>query len=236
MLKILLLIISISISFNSIATKDNIINNLTPFFGIIDKDDVIATDFKGVYEVIAKNPITSLFVSANGRYLIEGRIIDLKNRAPIALSNRINNLKRDLINTIREQDKIIFKAKNERYVVHVFTDVDCPFCAKLHAQMQEMNDAGITIKYLASPLAQLHPNAQSKMEKIWCADNKAMAMNNYKKRKIIPNSKPCDNPVAKQLKLAKKLGVNGTPALFLPNGRHIAGYMSTKSLIRELQK
>jgi thiol:disulfide interchange protein DsbC len=30
-----------------------------------------------------------------------------------------------------------------------------------------MNELGITVKYLASPLASLHPAAQGKMEKIW---------------------------------------------------------------------
>jgi protein-disulfide isomerase len=36
---------------------------------------------------------------------------------------------------------------------NTFTDVDCPFCKRLHAQVPKMNELGITVKYLASPIA-----------------------------------------------------------------------------------
>ena len=56
----------------------------------------------------------------------------------------------DLLDNIDENSKIVFKSVNEEYIVHVFTDVDCPYCAKLHNNMAEMNALGITVKYLAS--------------------------------------------------------------------------------------
>lgn len=101
--------------------------------------------------------------------------------------------------------------------------------------MPKMNKLGISVKYIASPLAQLHPEAQSKMEKIWCAADKVKAMNAYKKHKTVPRSKPCDNPVAKQLAIAQKLGVNGTPAIFLPDGTHIPGYLPADKLLKRLE-
>jgi thiol:disulfide interchange protein DsbC len=54
--------------------------------------------------------------------------------------------------------------------------------------MPEMNALGITIKYLASPLASLHPTAQGKMEKIWCAKDKVKAMNDYKNKDSFKNT------------------------------------------------
>jgi hypothetical protein len=32
-------------------------------------------------------------------------------------------------------------------------NVVCPFCKRLHAQVPKMNELGITVKYLASPIA-----------------------------------------------------------------------------------
>ncbi|MFL9802075.1 thioredoxin fold domain-containing protein [Vibrio cyclitrophicus] len=40
------------------------------------------------------------------------------------------------------------KAKNEKHVVTIFTDVDCGYCRKLHQQMDDYNDLGITVRYL----------------------------------------------------------------------------------------
>ncbi len=232
----LLLIISVLFINTAFANKVDIVNSLSPFFGEIKKKDVSKTKFDGVYEVILHNPIKSLLISADGKYLIQGDIINLQTGTPLKASSHINGIKQALIGTINDKDKIIFKAKNEKYSVHVFTDVDCPYCKKLHAQMSKMNALGITIKYLAMPLKSLHPTAQGKMEKIWCAGDRVKAMNDYKTKNIIPNSKDCKNPVAKQLLIAKQLGIQGTPAIFLADGTHIPGYLPAKKLLKEIQK
>ncbi len=232
----LLLIISVLFINTAFANKVDIVNSLSPFFGEIKKKDVSKTKFDGVYEVILHNPIKSLLVSADGEYLIQGNIINLRTGTPLKASSHINGIKQALIGTINNKDKIIFKAKNEKYSVHVFTDVDCPYCKKLHAQMSKMNALGITIKYLAMPLKSLHPTAQGKMEKIWCADDRVKAMNDYKTKNIIPDSEACKNPVAKQLLIAKQLGIQGTPAIFLADGTHIPGYLPAKKLLKEIQK
>lgn len=223
----------IIISTQAIAEKSDIIKNLSLIFGTSNIEE---TNFKGVYEVIEKNPIQSFFVSEDGRYLIQGGIIDLITRQKMPESGKLKQLKKAIIDSINEQDKIIFKAENEKHIVHVFTDVDCPFCRKLHAQMPKMNELGITVKYLASPLASLHPTAQGTMEKIWCAKNRIAAMDDYKKYKTIPDSNPCKNPVAAQLKIATQLGVNGTPAIFLSDGTHIPGYSPADRLLQTIKR
>ncbi len=235
MLKKILLILLL-VSTQTIADKNAVIKNLAPFFGEIQPQNIVKTPFKGIYEVIIESPIESILVSEDGRYIIQGDAIDLTTRAKMPTSNRVNALKKALIDSVDEKDKITFKADKEKHVVHVFTDVDCPFCARLHAQMPKMNELGITVKYLASPLASLHPQAQTQMEKIWCANDKAKAMDEYKRQKTIPNSKACDNPVTQQLAIAKQLGVNGTPAIFLADGSHIPGYLPAESLLKRIEK
>jgi thiol:disulfide interchange protein DsbC len=230
-----ILFVFILISNTAFASKAEVVSGLSRFFGEIKHEDIVETPLKGVYEVIMHNPIESIFVSNNGRYLIQGDIIDLNVRAKMSGSNRVNQLKKSLIDGIDDKDKIIFKADNEKYIVHVFTDIDCPYCKKLHAQVPKMNALGITVKYLASPLAQLHPTAQGKMEKIWCAADREKAMDDYKKNNIIPDVKACENPVAKQLAIATRLGVNGTPAIFMPDGNHVPGYMPAQRLLKRLE-
>ncbi|KAA0452050.1 MAG: DsbC family protein [Candidatus Thioglobus sp.] len=230
------LIALIILSAASYADEKTDIKNLHTLLG----GNIEKTDFKGVYEVVNKNIFVS-FASENERYLIVGDIVDLQTGQKILgkgakkLKKAENKRKQTIINSIKDQDKIIFPAENEKYIINVFTDVDCPFCRKLHAEIEKMNELGITIKYLASPLESLHPNAQNVMEKIWCAKDKVKAMDDYKKYKTVPDSKPCKNPVAEQLAIGQQIGVNGTPAIFLANGANPGGYIPAERLLQKIK-
>lgn len=231
-----LLSILIFLSGTSLANKDAVITNLERFFGKVEKQDIVNTNFEGVYEVIVYNPIESLLVSKDGRYLIQGNVVDLKTRELMPVSQKVKNLKSELINAVDDADKIIYPADKEEHIVHVFTDVDCPFCRKLHFEMDKINELGITVKYLAAPLASLHPTAQSKMQKIWCAEDRVMAFDQYNISKEIPDSEKCISPVAKQLLISKQLGVNGTPAIFLADGTHLPGYLKPEDLLKTIER
>jgi thiol:disulfide interchange protein DsbC len=234
-MKILSIALSL-LSLNAFANITEISKNLEPFVGTIAKENIVKTKIDGIYEVITTNPIDSIFTSNDGKFIIRGDIIDLESRGLMAKSHKIKGLIKTELDKITDKDKIIFQAKNEKYFINVFTDVDCPFCAKLHAEMPKLNELGITVKYLAAPLAQLHPAAQGKMEKIWCAEDRVQAMDEYKKNRIVPDSKACTNPVAEQLQISEKVGVNGTPSIFLPDGTNIAGYMPATSLLKRIEQ
>jgi len=235
MIKSLFLVIAL-LSNSAFATKDEVIQNLSRFFDGIDKKDITDSPFKGVYEVITYNPIDSMLISEDGQYLIQGDVVNIKTRSLIQKSSKVKNLKLDLISTIKDSDKIIYKAQDEKYQVHVFTDVDCPYCRRLHNSIGQMNDLGISVKYLASPLASLHPKAQGKMQKIWCADDRNQAMDDYNDSGTIVDASNCDNPVADQLEISKQLGVTGTPAIFLSDGTHLPGFLPADKLLRKIQE
>ena len=230
-----LLLLSLIIITNSVtANVDKVFDNLKPFFPTIKTENISSSELEGFYEVVLTNPqIEVLYISLDGRYVIQGAVTDIELMANLS-TKRINSEKIKILNSIDENNKIVFKAENEQYILHVFTDVDCPYCAKLHSNMQAMNSLGITVKYLASPIEQLHPNAQSAMEKIWCAEDKAIAMHNYKTNRYLPNSPDCINPVEDQLAISKQLGVNGTPSIFLENGSNIPGYQEPNQLLNSI--
>ncbi len=229
------LLLSIIIITNSVAANvEMVLDKLKPYFPTITTENISNSELDGFYEVAITNPqIDVLYISFDGRYVIQGAVTDLELMANLS-SKRINSERKKILNSIDKDKKIVFEAENEQYIIHVFTDVDCPYCAKLHSNMQGMNSLGITVKYLASPIEQLHPNAQSAMEKIWCAEDKAIAMHNYKTNRDLPNSPDCINPVEDQLAISKQLGVNGTPSIFLENGSNIPGYQEPNQLLNSI--
>ena len=230
-----LILFSLIILTNSvIANVDTVFNQLKPFFPTITTENIKNSELDGFYEVVLTNPqIDVLYISLDGRYVIQGAITDIELMTNLS-TKRINSERINILNSIDENNKIVFKAENEQHIVHVFTDVDCPYCAKLHSNMKGMNALGITVKYLAAPIEQLHPNAQSAMEKIWCAEDTAIAMHNYKTNRYLPNSSDCINPVEEQLAISKQLGVNGTPSIFLENGSNVPGYQEPNELLNSI--
>jgi thiol:disulfide interchange protein DsbC len=230
-----LILFSLIILTNSvIANVDTVFNQLKPFFPTITTENIKNSELDGFYEVVLINPqIDVLYISLDGRYVIQGAITDIELMTNLS-TKRINSERINILNSIDENNKIVFKAENEQHIVHVFTDVDCPYCAKLHSNMKGMNALGITVKYLAAPIEQLHPNAQSAMEKIWCAEDTAIAMHNYKTNRYLPNSSDCINPVEEQLAISKQLGVNGTPSIFLENGSNVPGYQEPNELLNSI--
>ncbi len=134
-----------------------------------------------------------------------------------------------------DKDMIVYPAKNEKYVVTVFTDTSCGYCRKLHNDMQGYNDAGITVRYLAFPRGGERSSNFNQMSAIWGAKDRVKAMHDAKSG-TFDESKITPRPdlVMEQYKLGVAMGVNGTPAIVLEDGTMIPGYQPPAALLQLL--
>jgi thiol:disulfide interchange protein DsbC len=139
----------------------------------------------------------------------------------------------DLLENIPENEYIEFTSKDSKDIIYVFTDVDCGYCRKLHRDVTELNENAITVRYLAYPRGGVRSATYKQMENIWCAEDRPQALTDAKKGRPAKASK-CDNPVANQYALGKKMGVRGTPAIFLESGRALPGYLPPDELLKAL--
>jgi thiol:disulfide interchange protein DsbC len=187
---------------------------------------------KGLQEVILEGNI--FYMSEDGRYLIRGGdILDLKEKGKNITEERRNTIRVSAMKELKEEEQIIFKPKETKYVINVFTDVDCFYCAKLHKDMSKYNDQGIEVRYIAFPRGGISSPTYKTMVSVWCADDKHQAMTDAKSGKAVPQ-KECTNPVSKQFEFGRKLGVSGTPALLMPNGELLPGYVPAEKLVQFL--
>ncbi len=186
---------------------------------------------------LAETPFGIFYISDDGKQLIQGRVFEFDEQGNMKdlLTARFTKL-------IDEQsdNMIVFPAKNEKHVITVFTDITCGYCTKLHSEMQDYNDAGITVRYLAYPRQGYQGPAAEKMAQIWCADDKVQAMNEAKSKSAISSknavTEQCMNVVKEQFLLGRKMGVNGTPAIVLSNGNLVPGYKPATELLKDLEK
>jgi thiol:disulfide interchange protein DsbC len=182
----------------------------------------------GLYEAVIDDRI--YYFTADGQYLLQGDILALESRENITEARRLE-VKKGLLDRINEDDMIIFAAKKPDYAVTIFTDVDCGYCRELHRQVKDYNDLGITIRYMAFPRAGAESESANKLIEVWCAKDQQKAMTDAKAQREVNKTSLCeDNPVAEQFEIGGKLGVRGTPAIFLEDGQMLPGYLPPKKL------
>ncbi|MGD9386175.1 MAG: DsbC family protein, partial [Thioalkalispiraceae bacterium] len=190
------------------------------------------TPIAGLYEVIV--PPRVFYMSANGQYVITGELIDLKNS--VNLTQSVRDVARvEAIESLGEENMVVFAPEKVKYTVTVFTDIDCGYCRKLHQEMPKYHQKGIKVRYLAYPRAGVGSPSYKKAVSVWCAEDRNKAMTDAKNGKTLPE-RECKNPVAAHYALGQGLGVNGTPAILLSNGQIYPGYAPADRLLLVLEE
>lgn len=175
-----------------------------------------------------------VYVTSDGKYLIQGNIRDLETNENLT-ENAMAEIRRGLLDAVDESKQITFAPEDPKYDLMVFTDIDCGYCRKLHAQMAEYNQQGIAIHYMAFPRAGIGSNSYDKFVSVWCATDQREALTEAKAG-TEPEPKQCDNPVAEQYQLGRDLGVSGTPSLVMADGQMIPGYVPPEQLRERLDR
>jgi thiol:disulfide interchange protein DsbC len=193
-------------------------------------ESVKPSEIKGVYEAVIEGNI--FYVSEDGKYLLQGHLIDIKAKKDLTEAKLAMAHKQDL-DALGEENMIIFKSKIKKYQISVFTDIDCGYCRKLHSEMDQYLAEGITVRYLFFPRAGKGSESYNKAVSVWCAADRNAALTAAKLGKPI-ESKQCKNPVDAHMALAEKFGVKGTPMIVTDKGTVLPGYVPAKQLAQAL--
>ena len=195
-------------------------------------DRVGASPIPGFREAIVGGQ--TLYVSDDGRYMLQGSLYDLDARRDLSEAS-LAKLRRELLKTIPVKDRIVFAPANPKYTVSVFTDVECGFCRKLHSQIADYNREGIEVQYLAFPRMGLGSPDFQKMVNVWCAADRKQALTDAKNGRPVP-LRNCKNPVTMEYDVGQRVGLAGTPLIVAADGTAMPGYMPPKELRAALDK
>lgn len=227
------------------SAEETIVSRLQQARPDIKLSSVRPSPIAGLYQAqVVGGPL--LYVTPEGDKFIAGEIFSVhasgfaKLEDPVLVEER-----KKLLASINAKDAITFKAKGAtKAVVYVFTDVDCGYCRRLNAQMNTYEeqgqqkpgytDLGIEVRYLAYPRAGIPSPSADKLITAWCSKDKQKALTLLKEEQSVPNLTCANNPVAAQFELGGRLGVNGTPAIWLPSGELKPGYLPPEQLAKEL--
>lgn len=196
-------------------------------------DSITATPMPGIYEVAYGSQV--LYVSADGRYLVNGELFDVQKRTNLTEERR-SKARLATLKGIDQKSMIVYPAKGKsKHTVTVFTDIDCGYCRKLHQGMAEMNELGITVRYLSFPRAGVGSESYKKAADVWCSKDRNTAMDKAKANQSVNGAPSCDAPINKHMELANSFGVTGTPSIVLEDGRFLPGYLPPQQLLAVLE-
>ena len=223
------------ISFGTYADPDRedfLRRAVTDVFPEVEITRIKPAPIPGLYEVMLGTEM--IYLSEDGRYILQGDLIDLGEKINLSEREREAARKR-VLESIPASETIDFVPDAAQHTVYVFTDITCGYCQLFHRDMAELNGRGVAVRYLAFPRAGVDSESFRDMESVWCAADPNEAMTLAKGGRPVKPAQ-CDNPVQRQYELGQTLGVRGTPAIYLENGQEMPGYVPPDDLLQALQQ
>ena len=175
-----------------------------------------------------------VYVSQDAKLLIQGTLIDLGSRESLT-GQAEAALRVGMLAGVGDESRITFAAANPRHEITVFTDIDCGYCRRMHAEIDEYNRLGITVNYLFYPRAGIGSESYQKAVNVWCAPDRRKALTEAKAGKDLPQAN-CTSPVTRDYDLGRRIGLDGTPAIYSANGTQLGGYVPPAEMLARLEE
>lgn len=220
------------------ALKDKIQAKLSAANPGLKISHVEPAGIEGFYRIkIQSGP--AIYAPSSGDFFFTGNLLQVQGQKIVNLTQQAEARDRTAaMEQLTPSEMIVFKPTppvRNRGAITVFTDVDCHYCRKLHQEVPRLNELGIEVRYMGFPRAGIGSESHNKLVSAWCAKDQQKAMTALKNRQAI-EPLTCENPIEEQYMLGQKLGVNGTPAIFLEDGTLISGYRDAEALSQMLPK
>jgi thiol:disulfide interchange protein DsbC len=193
-------------------------------------DSVAKSPMPGLYEVVANGNI--FYTDEKVNFIIRGVLFDARTPGMRNLT-RERNAELAAKSLVKSSDNAIKRVRgNGKRVIYTFEDPNCGYCRQQQKELVKLNDVTIYTFLWAI----LSPDSVEKSRAVWCSKDRVKAWDDLMTRGVAPQADAkCDTPLDKNMELAKRLGANGTPAVFLADGRSIGGYVSAEAIEEALK-
>ena len=188
-------------------------------------ESIAKTPFNGIYEVVLGGRI--VYTDEKVSYVFIGNLLDTRGAGERDLTReRGAQLAAQTLRKATDQAIKRVRGTGKR-VIYTFEDPNCGYCKQLQRELTKVND--ITIYTFLMPI--LSQDSVEKSRTIWCAKDRAKAWDDVMLRgATLPGEAKCDTPLEKNKELALRFRINGTPAIFLADGRMLGGYVPADQL------
>lgn len=196
--------------------------------------EIRPTPLENIYEVIV-NDSDIFYSDADGKYLFFGNLVKVENGKRIQLTEeRVNQLNTVDFSKFNFKDALVKKVGNGKDKLVTFEDPNCGFCKRLQPELEKLNN--VTIYTFILPV--LGPKSEEASKAVWCSKEPLKSWEEYFKTAVAPKvDKKCDtSALDRNLAFARKYKINGTPTMFLENGRRLPGFLPADKIMEAMSQ
>ena len=200
--------------------------------------EVSRTEVSGLYEVWM-NANVAYVASANPRYFVFGRLFDTQAMRDVTSPRIAQRSSQDgraqteavsaapvPVDQLPLADAIKTVRGNGQRKLAVFSDPNCVYCKQLEPELAGLDN--VTIYTFLVPF-----QGEARPVAIWCAADRERAWRQWMLQADASLMQPgaqCDHPIARNLELARRLRVQGTPTMIWADGSRTDGYVGRSVL------
>ncbi|MFK8014126.1 MAG: thioredoxin fold domain-containing protein [Gammaproteobacteria bacterium] len=193
---------------------------------------IVAAPIPGVFEVAMGTQV--FYVSDDGRYFLGGPLV----RSASGENLTEVRVAAGRVDVLREDSRVrpfSWRAEKTRHQITVVTDIDCPYCRRLHKDIPNLNAAGIDVNYVMLPRSGKNTPSYHKTVGAACASDPEKAITEAMNGASFDMA-TCDHPIDTHMTTARELGVSSTPSIVLADGRIVLGQKSPEALLKLIEQ
>jgi thiol:disulfide interchange protein DsbC len=189
---------------------------------------------RGLYEVtVETNGKTAIgYLDYGKKHLIGGQILDLTTRRVVGAAPAKPRAEHLDPATLSTADALVLGNPKGKKHLFVFTDPECPYCAKLHGELKKLvaQEPDLAIYVKLFPL-KIHPHAYDKARVILGHKSMKLLEKSFAHQSL-PEPGPHDGikPVDDTIKYAESVGIDSTPTLVTSDGKILPGVRDADSI------
>ena len=200
-----------------------------PRLGVIES--VQASPMPGLYEVVANGEV--MYSDEKGNFVLRGDLLQLSQGVRNLTEERRAKLQVPVdFAKLPLKDAVVWKSGNGKRRVAVFSDPFCTYCKQLEREMQQVKDVTV-YTFMVAMISRDSPKV---VRDVWCAKDSTQVWLDWMLRDVMPKRAmgDCEMPLDRNMALANRLRVRGTPAVMFEDGSVTPGMMMAPDIETKL--
>jgi thiol:disulfide interchange protein DsbC len=187
-------------------------------------EEIAKSPLPGLYEIRVGTDL--FYTDADGRYFVQGAIIDTKLQKNIT-EERQRKLLAVAFDSLPFKDAFTIVRGNGKRKIAIFEDPNCGFCKRFEQDLQKVDN--VTVYMFLYPI--LGPDSADKARNLWCAKDKGRAWLDWMLKGQAAAVAQCDTKaLERNVEFGRKYKINGTPTTVLADGSRVPGAMGADQL------
>jgi len=194
-------------------------------------DSAQTTAMPGLIELRSGNNI--IYTDAKGDFILQGNLVETKTQRNLT-EERMDELNQVDFASLPLKDAVVWKSGTGKRRMVVFADPNCGYCKQLEKSLQQVKDVTVYTFVVAI----LGEDSKVKANNIWCLKDRTQAWRDW----MLNGAEPakafgmCTTPIQRNVALAQKLRLTGTPAMVFEDGTRLPSAAPAAAIEQRLAK